>query len=1175
MSQNSDPILGFSESTVQGLGDSFVDGGADDEQGLKSNNARIEAERLFNIGINLGVSSNEERVSMIEKLIELEEGDQRPNQGEGVAEKRLWVDVIVAKQVEVADWWCVVGDFNSVRAADERRRSGELPPSAMNCEDSKWFNLFIQRLGLIDLPLLGRKFTWVQPNGACMSRLDRILVSPNWSVEWGDVKLWALPRDISDHCPIILRYQNFDWGPKPFRFNNHWLKNKGFKEVVAGSWNNTMVGGRKGLIIKDKLKVLKGDLRRWNMEVYGGVDEKIVMLTKEVERLDLKREDGTLVDIDNVNQKATLLELRHLLHSKDSMLFQRSRSRWLKEGDANTGYFHSCVVSRKRSNVIGALRTEVGWVDKPMEVRREIVGYFKRHFSEVRWRRPTLEGLEFPSITSQQRQSLVNPFSVEEVRSVIEESDGNKCPGPDGFNFAFLKGMWEVICGDVMAFMHEFHECASIPKALSSYFITLIPKVLNPQALGDFRPISLLGCLYKVVAKVLTKRLSFVMDSLVSKNQSAFLKGRLLVDGVLAINEVVDWAKKAKQECLVFKVDFEKAYDSPFRTSKWEPNGAIDISKGLKQGDPLAPFLFILVAEGLGSLMKKGVELGFFKGVKICNSGAIMSHLQYADDTIFVGEACVENLWTTKAILRWFELISGLKVNFFKSKLYGINVCDDFINVAASFFKCKVGKLPFIYLGLPVGANPRRAATWNPVIEVLQKRLASWKNKYVSLGGRVVLLNSVLSAIPIFYLSLFKMPAGVWKKIVSLQRRFLWGGAAGSSKISWVKWTDVCRPKKEGGLGVKDLRIMNISLLAKWKWRLLSEGEAIWKNIIRERYGGGERGVGWMSKVRVSSKASPWWNDLMTIGVVAGVDHLSGIFFKKIGNGGATSFWHDSWVGPQTLKEVFPRLFLVSAQQDSSVFEVAQRIPGRRGWDLKWRRRLFVWEEELRDLLENVLTPIELSNVEDVWKCHHSIGGLFSVNSLYKFLYGVVTHPIHLDPDLVHDLGCLWKSLAPSKVIIFSWQLLLHRLPTRVNLAKRGIVEQDSNSFCTLCPMSLESEEHLFGGCAFASAIWRKVFIWVGWGGVVPTDPVEIFKKFSRGGAGGKGVKGLVAVWHVVVWAIWRARNDLTFNAKVPTVEDVLQSIMTLSWKWNLEKKKGGGCSLYEWKTFPMDCITR
>jgi hypothetical protein len=300
------------------------------------------------------------------------------------------------------------------------------------------------------------------------------------------------------------------------------------------------------------------------------------------------------------------------------------------------------------------------------------------------------------------------------------------------------------------------------------------------------------------------------------------------------INEVVDWVRKTKKKCLIFKVDFEKAYDSVSWSyldymlrrfnfdEKWRswikasvfagslsvlvngsPTEQIDICKGLKQGDPLAPFLFVLVAEGFGALMKKAVEIGFFKGIRFSDSGTTISQLQYADDTLLVGEACVENLWTMKTILKWFELISGLKVNFFKSKLIGINVEECFIDSAASFLKCVVGQLPFIYLGLPVGANPRRLSTWNPVIEVIQKRLASWKNKYVSLCGRVVLLNSVLSAIPVFYLSLFKMPVGVWNKLLGCKGDSFGVGRPVPPKLIWCGGWMFVDPKKRGGLVLK------------------------------------------------------------------------------------------------------------------------------------------------------------------------------------------------------------------------------------------------------------------------------------------------------------------------------------------------------------------------------------
>jgi hypothetical protein len=126
-----------------------------------------------------------------------------------------------------------------------------------------------------------------------------------------------------------------------------------------------------------------------------------------------------------------------------------------------------------------------------------------------------------------------------------------------------------------------------------------------------------------------------------------------------------------------------------------------------------------------------------------------------------------------------------------------------------------VGSIPFTYLGLPVGANPRRMTTWEPLIQSLRKRLGSWTSRFVSLGGRITLLNSVLNAIPIYYLSFLKIPIHVWKSIKRIQREFLWGEIGGRRKISWVKWEVVCQSKRCGGLGVKDIRAVNINLLAK------------------------------------------------------------------------------------------------------------------------------------------------------------------------------------------------------------------------------------------------------------------------------------------------------------------------------------------------------------------------
>jgi len=314
------------------------------------------------------------------------------------------------------------------------------------------------------------------------------------------------------------------------------------------------------------------------------------------------------------------------------------------------------------------------------------------------------------------------------------------------------------------------------------------------------------------------------MNNLISTNQSVFVKGRRLVDGVVAVNEVIDVARKSKKECLIFKVDFEKACDSiswnfleymmvrlgfSGRWHSWirarvfrgklyvlvngSPTEEVDIQRGLKQGGPLAPFLFLLVVEGSSGLVRSA-------GFKVANSGLPISHLQYADDTLFVEEATMENLWVLKTILRCFEFMCGLKVNFFKSFIMGVNVGADFIGLAERFLYYRVGLVPFTYPCLPVGVNPRLEKTWQPLLQLLASRLGSWGNKYVSLGGRVVLLNFVFNAISTFYMSIMKMPTMVWKKIVRIQREFLWGGVKRSKSIPWVSWLVVCKPKSEGGL---------------------------------------------------------------------------------------------------------------------------------------------------------------------------------------------------------------------------------------------------------------------------------------------------------------------------------------------------------------------------------------
>ncbi|GJU27326.1 cysteine-rich receptor-like protein kinase [Tanacetum coccineum] len=319
-----------------------------------------------------------------------------------------------------------------------------------------------------------------------------------------------------------------------------------------------------------------------------------------------------------------------------------------------------------------------------------------------------------------------------------------------------------------------------ISKGCNSSFVTIIPKVTDPIGLGDFHPISLIGCYYKIIAKVLAERIKRVVGKVVGDVQNAFIKGRYILDGVLIANEVVGHLRKTRSKGLIFKVDFEKAYDSlnwrflgdimkkmgfGNKWCKWidcclrsstmsilvngSPTEEFCLERGVRQGDPLSPFLFILAAEGLNAIIREAVDKGVFRGIKIGSDNVVVSHLQYADDTIFFGEWNKENAKALMCILKCFEEVSGLRVNYNKSKLYGVGVNDADLRDMARWMGCGVGEFPFMYLGLPIGENMRRVGAWNTVVEKFKNRLADWKTKSMSFGGRLTLVKSVLGSLPL------------------------------------------------------------------------------------------------------------------------------------------------------------------------------------------------------------------------------------------------------------------------------------------------------------------------------------------------------------------------------------------------------------------------------------------
>jgi hypothetical protein len=246
------------------------------------------------------------------------------------------------------------------------------------------------------------------------------------------------------------------------------LLHKDFYGVVEEFWRGCNVTGWMAYILKEKLKGLKVHLRGWNNDTYGDVDAKINKLVNDISLLDITSEESGISVEEVATRKILFSQLWHLKIGKESIIAQRSRMKWLKDGDTNSRFFHACIKSRTKKNCIRALRLGDDWLETPQLIRNATVEYFTHHFTSDHWNRPNLDGIYFPMLTEVENADLIRPFQMDEIEKVVFESDGNKSPGPDGFNFAFVKAMWYLIKGDVRIMLDQFHGIGALPKSFTS-----------------------------------------------------------------------------------------------------------------------------------------------------------------------------------------------------------------------------------------------------------------------------------------------------------------------------------------------------------------------------------------------------------------------------------------------------------------------------------------------------------------------------------------------------------------------------------------------------------------------------------------------------------------------------------------------------------------------------------
>ena len=315
-----------------------------------------------------------------------------------------------------------------------------------------------------------------------------------------------------------------------------------------------------------------------------------------------------------------------------------------------------------------------------------------------------------------------------------------------------------------------------------------------------------------------TIRVNSVADNIISPSQTAFMRGRNILEGVVILHETVHELHRKNQSGVIFKIDFEKAYDKvrwnfliqTLRlkgfSNKWIDwiksfisGGSVAINvndevgpyfqtkKGLRQGDPLSPILFNLVADMLTLFIKRAKAEGLLSGVvpHLVDDG--LSILQYADDTILFMDHNLEQAHNMRTILCVFEQLSGLKINFHKSEIFCFGEAKNCESQYIEMFGCNPGSFLIRYLGIPIHYRKLSNSDWLKIQERFEKRLSSWKCKHLSIGGRLTLINSVLSSLPMYMMSFFEIPKGVRKKLDYFRSRFFWQSDEHKKKVSASK----------------------------------------------------------------------------------------------------------------------------------------------------------------------------------------------------------------------------------------------------------------------------------------------------------------------------------------------------------------------------------------------------
>ncbi|XP_057809148.1 uncharacterized protein LOC131023623 [Salvia miltiorrhiza] len=999
--------------------------------------------------------------------------------------------------------WIIMGDFNDLLDPGDKQGRVDHP---------NWlftgFRSAILDCGLSDIPLRGYQFTWSRGLGTTNfveERLDRGMASSSWKSLFPDALLIPLTVPMSDHVPLLLKCLNMapPMAMRSFRFENKWCLEPDFPNVVRDCWTNLH-----GVNIMERLTAVSNSISSWAYHLRRNKEQDKVKLHAIISTFQGRSD---LVSVRKF--KAAREELGRMLLSEDAHWKQRPKQYWLKDGDLNTKFFHAMATTRKKKNAISKLqRTDGSWTTDIADIKIMAYDYFVQLFDVPHGANDFHQVLDrlSPCIDGEKNAELTRDFHIDEFRAALFQMHPDKSPGPDGLNPKFFQSSWKVLGEDVFESCSSWLRDGSFPAGLNHTSIALIPKIDTPASMKDLRPIALCNVLYKIISKVLCNRLKGVLPTLIDRAQSVFVEGRLIQDNILIAFEAIHTMKRktrGKYGSFAFKIDISKAYDrvnwsyldAVLRRlgfcDKWRDwmrlcvqtvsydvlvnncvVGPITPGRGLRQGDPLSPYLFILCAEGLSAMVKHETARGSLHGVQLGRGGPSIEYLMFADDCLFFCRAAANECEILKRVLRDYEEASGQAINLQKSGIFfSSNVSEQVRTEVSAIMGVSLPLNTGRYLGLPSLVGRKKREIFNYLCDHLWNKIQ-----------------------------------GLTDDLEKMLNSFWWSNKSASVKgINWLKWERLCVDKKLGGLGFRSLQLLNVAMLGKTCWRLIDEPEALVCQVLRAKYFPN----GDFLSAKVGHSPSYTWRSIMSA-----QDLVRRGTRWRIGQGTRIRLFHDPWlrskVSFRPSMEVCPPEFA-----DIRVNEVL--LPGTNQWNVEILQELV----NANDFHDIISTPIFPNMGDDKLIWHSTKNGRYSVKSAYQLASSLTLDGMH---NVDGQWGNLWKLDVPPKVKHFLWRAVRNNLPSKEKLLSRGVA---AGGDCPICASGYENMWHLFLFCQFATNCWQIS------GLRAIMDPIiegsesfeEVVFKIVSHSEGEFKVKAVM-----LMWQIWRDRNGVVWKNDNP-----------------------------------------